>query len=139
MIKESIRRQDDMAQLMGHACESLACTWMKTLDRQKEVVWIVKGTRPILRVRKDGVVFQGENGADEFIPLNELQLKSGYAATVEICRGAAKVAKVNSAESNYFVGEALIAMLLENQRRPAMQSVDPEKRTMTAHAKNSMA
>jgi hypothetical protein len=57
----------------------------------------------------------------------------------EICRGDTKVAKINSAAPNYFVGETLIAMLLENQRRPAMQPVDPEKRTMTAHAKNSMA
>jgi hypothetical protein len=140
MIREALGRDDKMAQLLGQACESLAGTWMKTLDRQKEVVWIVKGTSPVLRVRKDGVVFQAENGADEFIPLNELQLKSGYAGAVEICRGAAKVAKVNPAESNYFVGEALIAMLLENQRRPAaMQSADPEKRAMTARATNSMA
>jgi hypothetical protein len=140
MIKESIRQDDKMAQLLGRACESLASTWMKTLDRQKEVVWIVKGTSPILRVRKDGVVFLGKSGADEFIPLNQLQLKSGPLTSVDICRGDTKVAKVNSAESNYFVGQTLIAMLLENQRRPAaMQSMDPEKRAMTARATNSMA
>jgi hypothetical protein len=140
MSKESIGQDDKMAQLLGHACESLASTWTKTLDRQKEVVWIAKGTSPILRVRKDGVVFQGKIGTDEFIPLNQLQLKSGHLATVDICRGDAKVAKVNSADPNYFVGERLVAMLLENQRRPAaMQSVDPEKRAMTARATNSMA
>jgi hypothetical protein len=140
MIKESILQDDKMAQLLGNACESLASTWMKILDRQKEVLWIAEGTSPILRVRKDGVVFQGKSGADEFIPLNQLQMKSGYAAAVEICRGDTKVVKINSSAPNYFVGETLIAMLLENQRRPAaMQSAEPEKRTMTAHAKNSMA
>jgi hypothetical protein len=139
MTRESIRN-DKMTQLLYCACESLATTWMKTLDRQKEVVWLVKGTVPYLRIRKDGVVYQGKNaqgmtGADEFISLNELQLKSGPLATVDICRGDTKIAKVNSAESNYFVGETLIAMLLENQRRPAeTQPTDAPKRAMTARA-----
>jgi hypothetical protein len=139
MSKESIGQDDKMEQLLGHACESLASTWMKTLDRQKEVAWIAKGTSPILRVRKDGVIFQGKIGTDEFIPLNHLQLKSRPFATVDICRGDTKVANVNSADPNYFVGERLVAMLLENQGRPpATQSVGPEKRAMTAHATNSM-
>lgn len=139
MTRESIRN-DKMTQLLDYACESLATTWMKTLDRQKEVVWLVKETVPYLRIRKDGVVYQGKNaqgmtGADEFISLNELQLKSGPLATVDICRGDTKIAKVNSAESNYFVGETLIAMLLENQRRPAeTQPTDAPKRAMTARA-----
>ena len=103
-------------------------------------MWLVKETVPYLRIRKDGVVYQGKNaqgmtGADEFISLNELQLKSGLLATVDICRGDTKIAKVNSAESNYFVGETLIAMLLENQRRPAeTQPTDAPKRAMTARA-----
>jgi hypothetical protein len=145
MTRESMGRTDKMAQLLDYACKSLASTWMKTLDRQKEMVWIAKGTSPILRIRKDGVVFQGKNGqgtigADEFIQLNELQLISGFLATVDICRGDAKVTKVNSAEPNYFVGETLIAMLLENQRRPeATQSLDSEERAMAARATNSMA
>ena len=139
MTRESIRN-DKMTQLLDYACESLATTWMKTLNRQKEVVWLVKETVPYLRIRKDGVVYQGKNaqgmtGADEFISLNELQLKSGPLATVDICRGDTKIAKVNSAESNYFVGETLIAMLLENQRRPAeTQPTDAPKRAMTARA-----
>jgi hypothetical protein len=140
IMDESIRQNNKMLQLLDHACKSLASTWMKTLDSQKEVVWIVKGTSPVVRLRKDGLVFQRENGAEEFISLNELQLKPGYATAVEICRGDVKVTNLNSSESNFFVGEALIAMLLENQRRPAaMQSVDPEKRAMTARATNSMA
>jgi hypothetical protein len=138
--KDSMGKDDKMSQLLGHACESLASTWMKTLDRQKEVVWMVKGTSPILRIRRDGVVFQGKMGADEFVPLNQLQLKSGHAMAVEICRGTEKVAEINSADPNYFVGERLVAMLLENQPRPAaMQSLDPERRAMIARATNSTA
>lgn len=140
IIRESLGNDDKMWQLMDYACKSLAGTWMKTLDRQKEVVWIVKGTIPILRIRKDGIVFQGRNGADEFIALNELQLKVGFLATVDICRGDTKVLQVNPAESNCFVGEMLIAMLLENQQRPAVTgSADPVQRAMVARATNSMA
>jgi hypothetical protein len=137
IIRESLGNDDKMWQLMDYACKSLAGTWMKTLDRQKEVVWIVKGTTPILRIRKDGIVFQGRNGADEFIALNELQLKVGFLATVDICRGDTKVLQVNPAESNCFVGEMLIAMLLENQQRPAVtESADPVRRAMVANATN---
>ena len=90
LIREALGHDDKMAQPLGHACESLAGAWMKTLDRQKEAVWIMNGASPPLRIRKDGVVFQGKSGADEFIPLNEVRLKSRCAATVDICRGDAK-------------------------------------------------
>jgi hypothetical protein len=123
-----------MGQLLNHSCESLATTWMKTLDRQKEVTWIMEKTSPLLRIRKDGIIFQGKSRAEEFIPLNEVQLKSKYPGTVDICRGGAKVTSVNSASPNYFVGETLIAMLIENQNRPAM---DAEKRAMSASATKS--
>jgi hypothetical protein len=142
ITRESVRNHDKMTQLLDHACRALASTWLKTLERQKDVVWLVKGTTPTLRIRKDGVVYTGTNaqgltGAEDFISLSDLQLKSGPLATVEICRGDTKIAKVNSAESNYFVGETLIAMLLENQRRPAeTQPADAPKRAMTARATN---
>jgi hypothetical protein len=48
---------------------------MKTLDCQKELVWIMNGASPLLLIRKDGVIFQGKSGAEEFISLNEVQLK----------------------------------------------------------------
>jgi hypothetical protein len=138
--KESVGKDDQMSQLLGHACAALATTWMKTLDRQKEVVWMVKGTSPILRIRKDGIVYQGKMGTDEFIPMNELRLRSGHAMAVELCRGDQNVAKINSGDPNYLVGETLVAMLLENQGRPAaMHSTDSEKRAMTARATSSMA
>jgi hypothetical protein len=139
MTRESIGRtdKDKMVLLLDYACQSLASSWMKTLERQQEVLWLVNGTNPV-RIRKDGILFQGKNGADEFIPLNELQLKSGFLATVDICRGDMKVAKVNAAESNYYVGETLIAMLLENQRRPGVtESTDPGQRAMAARATSS--
>ena len=137
--RESLGKDDKMWQLMDYACKSLAGTWMKTLDRQKEVVWIAKGTTPLLRIRKDGIVFQGENGADEFIALNELQLKAGFFATeVEVCRGDTKVLRVNRAESNCFVGEMLLAMLLENRQCPvALESRDPVQPAMLARAQRS--
>ena len=131
---ESLGADDKMWKLMDYACKSLAATWMKTLDRQKEVVWIVKGTTPILRIRKDGVVYQAKNGAEEFIPLNELKLKAGvFPTAIDICRGETKVLQVNPAESNCFVGETLLAMLLENQHRPAStESAAPAQRAMAA-------
>jgi hypothetical protein len=139
LSREALGQDSKMAQLLNHSCESLANTWMKTLDRQNEVAWIIKGTSPLVRIRKDGIVFQGKTGADEFIPLNELQLKSKYAATVDICRGDAKMTNVNSASPNFFVGETLVAMLIENQSRPAtMPSANTEKRAMSASATNSM-
>jgi hypothetical protein len=138
LSREALGHDDKMSQVLDHACEGLANKWMKTLDRQKEVVWIVNKTSPLLRIRKDGIVFQGKSGADEFIPLNEVQMKSKYPATVDICRGDAKVTNVNCASPNYFVGEMLIAMLLEKHSRPAaMQSPDPKKWARAARAPNN--
>jgi hypothetical protein len=134
LTREALRNDDKMEQLIGHACEALAGTWMKTLERQKEVAWIMDGTNPILRIRKDGIIFQGKTGTEEFIALNELQLKAKYPGTVDVCRGATKVTNVSSASSNYFVGETLIAMLNENRQHTAGTEL-----AMAARAPNSMA
>jgi hypothetical protein len=139
IIDETIRQDNKMTQLLDQACESLASTWMKNLDRQNEVVWTMKGKNPNLRIRKDGVIYQGKNGADEFIPLNELQLKPGFAGAIEICRGDVKVVKANSAEANYFTGETLLSMLARQRGPVVMPSADPENRAMAARATNSMA
>jgi hypothetical protein len=100
----------------------MATSWMKALERQKEVTWITKDSKPFLRIRKDGVILQGKTGVDEFISLNQLQLKAGFAMTIEIWNDNRKVGTVNAAEKNYFVGATLIAMLIEGQQRPAMAS-----------------
>ncbi len=135
IARESIRQDDKMIQLVSHACGSLASAWMNTLEHQNEVVWIADKTGPILRLRKDGVVFKGKMGADEFIPLNDLQLKPGPLTLVDVCRGDAKVVRLNYADRNFFVGETLVAMLREKQRNPtATPSLEPGKRVMSAGA-----
>jgi hypothetical protein len=134
LSREALRNDEKMTLLLDQACGALAGTWMKTLERQKEVVWIENGAEPLLRIRKDGLIFRGKTGTEEFIALNEVQLKGKYPSTVDICRGETKITNVSSASPNYFVGEALIGMLLENQRRSATTEL-----AIAARAPNSQA
>jgi hypothetical protein len=84
MTRESIGRTDKIAQLLDYSCESLARTWMKSLDHQKEVVWIAKGSSSILRIRKDGVVFQGNHAGDNNVKMhNTLRLIARSIGHVE--------------------------------------------------------
>ena len=122
ITNEEFAMDAKMSQLLTYACRALANTWMKALERQREVVWIAKESGPILKIRKDGVLVKGKTGIEEFIPLSQFNVKPGFALAVEIFNGDKKVVKVNSGEPNYFVGETLLAMLGENQRRSATAS-----------------
>jgi hypothetical protein len=114
--EEALGRDDKMAQLLDCSCQALTGTWMKTLDRQKEVPWITKGSIPILKIRQDGVIVEGKMESDGFIPFSELQLKEGFALSVNVCRGDRKILSINTGEVNFFVGEMLVRMLAENRR-----------------------
>jgi hypothetical protein len=119
---EALRKHDKPAQLLQHACGALATNWMKVLERQKEVPWMIKDSKPFLRIRKDGVLLQGKTGVDEFIPLKQLHLKSGFAMMIEVWNDNRKIDTISSAGSNYFVGATLIDMLIESQLRPTKMS-----------------
>jgi hypothetical protein len=114
--EEALGKDDKMAQLLNYSCKAMATTWMKILDRQKEVPWITKDSTPILKIRHDGVIVEGKMESDGFIPLSELELKAGHVLSVNVCRGDRKIVAVESAAANYFVGEMLVSMLAESRR-----------------------
>jgi hypothetical protein len=117
---ESIGNDDKMEQLLDYACLAMANTWMKILQRQNEVVWVAKDSKPTLKIRKDGVLVKEKTGVEGFIPFSQFRVKPGFALKADIFNGDKKVVTVNTGDPNYFVGETLIAMLIENQRRPAV-------------------
>ena len=122
IASEGFGKDDKMGQLLTYACQALASTWMRTLERQNEVLWMAKDSSPTLKIRKDGVLVKEKTGVEGFIPLSQFNVKPGFALAVEIFNGDKKVVKVNSGEPNYFVGETLIAMLREKQQRAATAS-----------------
>jgi hypothetical protein len=115
ITSEGFGKDDKMAQLLNHACHALATTWTKTLERQSEIVWMSKGSSPTLKIRKDGVLVKEKTGVETFIPLSRLHVKSGFALSADIFDDDKKIVKVNTGSPNYFVGETLIAMLLQKQ------------------------
>ena len=119
VTNEEFAKDAKMAQLLTYSCRALANTWMKTLERQSEVIWMEKDSVPTLKIRKDGVIVKEKSGIEEFIPLSQFHVKPGFALTVEIFNGDKKLIKVNSGAPNYYVGETLLAMLAENRSRPA--------------------
>jgi hypothetical protein len=116
VTSEGLRKDDKMAQLLNYACHALATTWMKTLERQNEIDWMSKGSSPTLKIRKDGVLVKEKSGVEAFIPLSRFQVKSSFALAADIFDDDKKIVKVNTGSPNYFVGETLIAMLLQKQR-----------------------
>jgi hypothetical protein len=93
VVLEALRKDDKTSQLLQHACGALAASWMKTLERQGEVTWLTRDSKPFLRIRKDGVLLQAKNGVDEFIRLNQMQLKNGFAMMVEVWNDNRKLAQ----------------------------------------------
>ncbi len=102
--------------LLDRASRSLAETWAKALERQTEVVWLANGTKPVLKIRKEGVMVEGVTGVDGLISLGQMRVQpKPVGLAVDILNGDRKVLTVNSGEPNYYVGLALIAMILEKQ------------------------
>lgn len=100
--------------LMDRACSSLAETWAKRLERDKEVVWL--STSASMKIRKEGVLLEGASGADGLIPLSQLRVQAMPSGlSVDLLNGERRILSVNSGEPNYYVGLALIAMILEKQ------------------------
>jgi hypothetical protein len=112
-----LKGDDKMQVLLDHACSALAQAWAKTLERQTEVVWLMKGSSPLLKIRKEGVLVEGKSGSDALIPLNQFRVQPLFGLEVQILNGDEKVLKANSGDSNYFVGQALIAMLQPKQQQ----------------------
>lgn len=108
-----------MELLLDRSCAALAETWAKTLDRQTEVVWLVRGTSPLLKIRKDGIMIEGKSGADGFIPLGQFAAKQAYGLDVNLLNGDKKVITVSSGEPNYFVGWALLDVIARKQQAKA--------------------
>jgi hypothetical protein len=115
--REALGNGDKESQLlMDRACRSLSETWVKTLERNKEVVWLTKGSSPLLKIRKEGVLVEGASGTDGLIPLSQMRTQPRQTGLgVDILNGDRKIMTVNSGEPNYYVGLALIAMVLEKQ------------------------
>jgi len=117
LSSEAMGKGDKESQLlMDCACRRLAETWAKTLERNTEVTWLKKGSSPVLKIRKEGVLVEGATGADGLIPLSQMRVQPiPMGLKVDILNGDRKVITVNSGEPNYYVGLALIAMVLEKQ------------------------
>ena len=115
--REALGKGDQESQLlMDRACRGLAETWAKNLERNMEVVWLTKGSSPFLKIRKEGVLVEGASGADGLIPLGQMRMQPRQVGLgVDVLNGDRKVMTVNSGEPNYYVGLALIAMILEKQ------------------------
>jgi hypothetical protein len=112
-----LKTGDQMQLLLEFSSAALAEVWAKTLESQTEVVWMMKGSAPLLKIRKEGVLVEEKPGAATLIPLAQIQFKSSLPLQVQILNGTESVISVNSGASNYFVGRSLIAKLIENQQR----------------------
>jgi hypothetical protein len=115
--REALGQGDKESQLLlDRACTCMAESWAKKMERCTEVVWLTKGSSPLLKIRKDGVLVEGATGADGFVPLSQMRVQPKQVGlAVDILNGDRKVITVNSGEPNYYVGLALIAMILEKQ------------------------
>lgn len=115
---EVFRKGDNKMQLLlDHACGALAETWFKTLERKTEVVWLMKGSSPLLKIRKEGLLVESKPGPDGLIPLNQLRVQPLYGLEVQIFNGDKKVLTANSGAENYYVGLTLIEKLIEKQQQ----------------------
>jgi hypothetical protein len=113
---EKLSRNDDKMQLLLElASTAIAETWMKTMERQTEVVWLTDGSTPLLKIRKEGVLVEGKGSAG-FISLNQFNVKQAHGLAVELRNGDQKILSVNSGTANFHVGLVLIAMLETKQR-----------------------
>jgi hypothetical protein len=111
IVTEKLLKQDERIQdVLERACGALAETWEKRLDKQKEIDWIVNGSQAVLKIRKEGVLVEGNPVG--LIPLDQFQIQSkGWLFAV--CKGEQKVTTVNAASANYYTG----LMLIENLRK----------------------
>ncbi len=114
-----LKGDDKMQLLLERAGTAMAETWMKTLERQTEVVWLTNGASPLLKIRKDGVLVEGKSGSDGFISIGQFNTKQLYGLDMQILNGNQQVIKVNSGAINFFVGLILISMLANKQRSMA--------------------
>ncbi len=71
-----LKGDDKMELLLDRASGDLAETWAKNLDKGTEAVWLKDGDRPLLKIRKDGVLVEPKNGLPTFIPLRQFQIKN---------------------------------------------------------------
>ena len=108
-------KDNKMLKLLDLACAALAEKWAKTLEQNTEVVWLEKGSSPLLRIRKDGITIGDGTGPDGFIPLNQVRYKEVFGLKVDILNGDRKVLTAHTSTPNFFVGQTLIANLLKKQ------------------------
>lgn len=114
-----LQGDDKMELLLEHSSAAMAEVWAKNLECQMEVVWLTKGSSPLLKIRKEGVLVEGKTGAEGLIALRQFQIKPLYGLQVQILNGDQEVITVNSGAPNYFVGLVLIAMLQTKQKSMA--------------------
>ncbi|HEY1461922.1 MAG TPA: hypothetical protein VGF44_00725 [Terriglobales bacterium] len=112
-----LKNDDKMDLLLQCASGALAEVWAKKLESQTEVVWLMNGSTPQVKIRKEGLCVDGKAGMEIFIPFGEIQFKPGFALQIQLLNGAGKVATLNSDAANYYVGLALIARLIDHQQR----------------------
>jgi hypothetical protein len=112
-----LKGDDKMDLLLTRSSGALAEVWAKTLESQGEVVWLMNGANPLLKIRKEGILVEGKPGSEGFIPLGQLQFKPAFGMQVQLLKGTEKVVTANSDAANYYVGLALISKLLESQQR----------------------
>lgn len=114
--REALGDGDKESQLLlDCACRCMAENWAKALDRNAEVVWLMKGSKPLLKIRKEGVLVEGVTGADGLIPLSRMRVQPRHLGGVDVLNGDRRVATVSSSAPNYYVGLSLIATMLEKQ------------------------
>lgn len=111
-----LKGDDKMELLLQCAAHELSEVWAKKLESQTEVVWLMNGADPQVKIRKEGVLVNTKAGTETYIPFGELEIKPGFALLIQLFRGTEKVLTVSSDTNNYFVGRVLIAKLMDKQK-----------------------
>ncbi|HSS97638.1 MAG TPA: hypothetical protein VLK33_11440 [Terriglobales bacterium] len=120
---EKFRKGDDkMELLMEQASGAMAETWAKNLERQTDVVWLMDGAKPLLKIRKDGVLVTDKSGTEIYVPFTQFQIKATHGLGVEILNANQKVLPTSTAVANFHVGLSLIAILANKRSMTATSS-----------------
>jgi hypothetical protein len=117
-----LKGDDKMELLMERVSRAMAETWAKNLERQTVVVWVVDGAKPLLKIRKDGVLVTDKSGAEIYVPFTQFQMKATHGLGVEILNANQKVLSTSSGTANFHVGMSLIAMLANKRSMTATSS-----------------
>ena len=108
-----LNRQDEqMATLVENACRDLAQRWIERLRKEQEIDWMMERNRPVLRLRKDGVLAFAKDGSQEFVPFSHFGIED-VPGTLDcwILNMQKRVRYVNTAWPSFYAGIHALELL----------------------------